>query len=305
MNNNELNQTGEISLNALIMHIKKNLVFLVSIIIFFLLASIVSSYITPNRYETTSILVSSQDNSSLSSELSSLSSIARFSGVNLPSEGLSSTREALERVKTFSFFSQSFLPNIYKPNLIAVKNWVPEKNKIIYNNKIYNKSIEKWVRNVNYPKKQTPSDQELYKLYLEHISIKEDITSSLITLKVTHQSPYVAYKWSQIIIDNANETMRNEDIKMATNSINYLKSAYEETSLESLRDAISNLLESQLQSLMIASSNENYVFKVIEAPIIPEEKSNFSKIIIIILGTFLGFLLSLVALFIKLYTEIK
>ena len=53
---------------------------------------------------------------------------------------------------------------------------------------------------------------------------------------------------------------------------------------------MSNLLENQLQTLMLASSNDDYVYKIIDSPIVAEQKIEPSRAVICILGTFLGFI---------------
>ena len=64
--------------------------------------------------------------------------------------------------------------------------------------------------------------------------------------------------------------MRSIDIDNAKNSIDYLNEYYKSTNVQSLRQSISNLQESQMQKLMLASSNSDYIFKILDAPYIPE-----------------------------------
>ena len=82
--------------------------------------------------------------------------------------------------------------------------------------------------------------------------------------------------------------MRKNDVKFAEDSISYLNSAAQSTDLQSTKEAITQLLKNQIQTLMLASSNDSYVFKIIDSPIISEEKTKPSRALISILGTFLG-----------------
>ena len=45
---------------------------------------------------------------------------------------------------------------------------------------------------------------------------------------------------------------------------------------------------------MLASANEDYVFKIIDSPLIPEEKSKPSRALICIFGTILGAFINLI-----------
>ena len=40
-----------------------------------------------------------------------------------------------------------------------------------------------------------------------------------------------------------------------------------------IKEAISQLLQSEMQKLMLAAANENYIYKKLESPIAPEKKS--------------------------------
>jgi LPS O-antigen subunit length determinant protein (WzzB/FepE family) len=64
------------------------------------------------------------------------------------------------------------------------------------------------------------------------------------------------------------------------------------TNLKELKDGLSQLMQSQMQNLMLASVSDSYIYKVINSPIAPERKSAPSRAFICIFGTFIGFLIS-------------
>ena len=93
---------------------------------------------------------------------------------------------------------------------------------------------------------------------------------------------------------------------LAENSINYLNDYSKSTTVQSLISAIANLQEIQLQTLMISSSTEDYVFKTLDSPIVPELKSGPKRSIICILITTIGLILSvIIVLTIHFYKEIN
>ena len=97
--------------------------------------------------------------------------------------------------------------------------------------------------------------------------------------------------------------MRLEDVKISETYINFLNETQKNTNIQSLREVISDLLENQMQTLMLASSNESYIFKTIDSPIVPEKKSGPSRSVICILGTLFGGILSLGLALIQNYRE--
>ena len=133
------------------------------------------------------------------------------------------------------------------------------------------------------------------------ISVSENRKTSFINISIDHKSPYVAKKWLDIIINEINESMRAADEDQAKKSIVFLNKIIESTDIKTTKEIISTLLEKQMQTLMLTSAEKNYVFEIIDSPIVPEKKSRPSRARISILGTILGLLLSILIVFIQFF----
>ena len=282
--------------------IKRKVLILLSTLIAGML-SILFALSLPNIYKSNSILAPSTTNESLSGQISSLSPVASLAGLNLPVGEIPKTLEAIERIKSFEFFSNHFLPYIKLENLIAVDKWIPASNTIIYNNKLYDESKKEWVRKVSFPRKKVPSDQEAFREYKRILDIQIDKSTAFVKISIIHKSPVISKNWIDIVIKNINESMRSIDIENAQNSIDYLNEYYKSTNMQSLKESISNLQESQMQTLMLASSNSDYVFKILDAPFVPETKSSPNRALICIIITFLGFILSILYILVVHYSR--
>ena len=129
--------------------------------------------------------------------------------------------------------------------------------------------------------------------------VNEDIKTSFVTVSIEHKSPIIAQRWVDLIISQINESMRISDSNDAKEYINFLSATSQSANIKSLKEVLANLLEDQMQILMLASSNDNYVFKIIDSAIVPEQKAGPSRAIICILGTLLGLMLSLTIVFIQ------
>jgi uncharacterized protein involved in exopolysaccharide biosynthesis len=287
-NNNHLNDDFDIIFFLRLLWDKKKYIifitFAASVISFFI------SFSLPNVYTSKSLLIPSSPEDSLSSKMGSLSTIGSFAGITMPDVPISKAQEGIERVKSYEFFLNHFLPNIKLENLVAVKKWNLNSNLIEYDPGIFDIQTERWVRDANYPKDAKPSPQEAYIIYREILSISEDNKTSFIKISLEHKSPFIAKKWLEIIIDKVNTSMRSADQDLAEKSISFLNDAYQDTNIQSIKEAISLLIEKQIQTLMLTSSNEYYVFKIIDAPIAPELKSKPNRLLIITFGTFIGFI---------------
>ena len=274
---------------------KKSLIFAITFLA--ALISVTYSLYLPNIYLSKSTLAPTEPQDSLSSQLGNLSTLGGIAGFSLPAVPASKSQEGMERIKSFEFFDTYFLPNIKLENLMAVNYWVPDENIIIYNEKTFDSSKKEWVRKVSYPKKTVPSSQEAFEEYLKIISISENKETSFINITLEHKSPFVAKKWLDIIIYQINESMRKVDADQAERSISYLNDEMNSANIKSIKDVTSKLLEKQMQTLMFTSSSKFYVFNIIDSPIVAENKSKPSRAIICILGTFFGFILSLLIIF--------
>lgn len=272
---------------------KKFLICLITALV--TLLSILYALFLPNMYTSHILLKPSDQSEILNSKVGSYSSIANLAGLNIPGESSSKTLEAIERIKSIDFFSNQFLPFIKLENLMAVKSWDFETGKLSYKNKLFDPDLNKWVRKVKKPKKLIPSSQEAYEEYLKILSVSQDTKTSFVKISIKHHSPSIAKKWVDLIEKNINISMRKADMVLSQNSIDFLNSKIAETNLRELKDSISILLESQIETLMIASVDEKYIFKTISSSVIPEEKSHPNRFLLVLLGLMIGFFVGSIA----------
>jgi len=107
-----------------------------------------------------------------------------------------------------------------------------------------------------------------------------------------HFSPHVAKKILEIIIEEINETTRKEDIATAQQIISYLEEENLNTRNIDLKLGINSLIQSQIKKIAIANSSPQYVLKVISPPFAPESRFSPSRLLIVLIGFFLGAIFS-------------
>lgn len=275
---------------------KKMLIFTITSVIAIL--SVIFSLSLQNKYISKALLIPSQEQDVLSSKIGSLSALTSIAGVSMPDAKANKSQEAIERIKSYEFFNKFFLPNIELQNLTAAKKWHKDNNVISYDSKLYNSDTDKWAMDKKTSKSLMPSTQQAYKIYREIVSVNKDKETSFVNISVKHLSPYIAKTWLELIIEQINESMRAADQNLAKKLISYLSDMQQTNNIQSIKEVTAALLEEQMKTLMLTSSDENYVYKTIEYPIAPEEKSEPSRAVICIIGTFLGFILSMIIAFI-------
>ena len=266
----------------------------------FAIFSIVYSLSLPNIYTSSTLLAPSKQNNSVSSQnFGGMSGLASLAGVNLAPGTATKSDEAIERIRSFEFFANYFLPSIKLEDLMAIDKWIPESNTIVYDEEIFNGKTKKWVNINGDSKKISPSSQKAYKKYKQILTVYDDEITGFISISIQHQSPIVAKNWVELIVYNINESMRELDKQDAQNAINFLSQSSNSTNVQSIRDVINSVLESKMRTLMLASTNKAYVFKTIDSPIAPEVKSGPARSFICLLGTLIGGIISLLIVFVN------
>ena len=297
------NYDDEIDLRELFHVLWDKIFYIGAITSIFSLISIIYALMLPNIYQSQAVMMPMEANQGMSGMLGQYSGMASLAGISLPSESGSKAQEAIARIQSFEFFSNSFLPHIKLENLMAVKKWNQASNTLTYDASAFNSESGQWVRKVKPPTSTIPSSQQAYKQYQAIMSVSEDKKTSFVTLSVEHKSPVIAQQWVEIMMDQIDQVMRDQDRQTALQSIAYLNSLAPTVNYEEISKALASLQQEQMKRLMMVEANENYIFKVLDSPIVPEMKVKPKRSLIVILGTILGMMLSVLGVLVLHYTR--
>ena len=270
---------------------------------FALIASIIYSLSLANIYQSSALLNPVESEDKISGSLNNISGLASIAGIDISSQGGdSNVPKAILKAGSLSFFENNILPNIYLPELMAVKYWDQETGSLVFDEDIYNTKSNMWVRNFSYPQKKIPSPQESFKVFKQdHFSINQDKKNGFITLTIRHQSPYIAKKWSELIINQINTYYREKDKESAIRSVNYINMQISKANLSEIKQVLAQLLQNETQKLTLIESNEAYVFDFIDPPAVMEKKSDPQRALICILGLLLGGIMSSIFVLVRHY----
>jgi len=239
----------------------------------------------------------------MSSNLSQYAGLASMAGISLPgsSSGISDKDLALSLLKSKGLLQRLIDKHDILPDLIAAEAWNLTTNSISYNSDVYDDTKNVWVRNVKPPYKLIPSTQEAYEFFDNAIAVSEDKKTGVISLKVDHLSPEIAYQWSLLLIQEVNEYVADMRIKEAQLSIDYLNDQIKITPYPELRALFYELIQQYTQTMMLAKVRPEYALTTLDAPLIPEEKSAPKRSLIVILSTLLGGMLGTLIILIRFY----
>ena len=295
--------TQEISLRELIDLFLGKWKFISAITFCFATISVIYAISLPNIYTSKALLSKTNNSQSAMGMLSQFSGMANLAGISLPSESGDRSIEAIEKIRSFEFFNNNFLPNVNLHDLLAVEDWEHETNTVIYDETSYDSKKNQWIREVSYPKKTVPSAQEAYKTYKVIMNISQDQKTSFISLSVDHHSPYIAKEWADMIISAINNNMREKDKIKALKSIDFLNNQLPSVNYSEVREAISKLQQEQMKQLMLIESNDDYILTVLDSPYPSELKSSPNRALICMLITIFGFMAALLTVIYRNYKQ--
>lgn len=264
-------------------------------VIFIITAVIASSAVIyaisqPNIYRSEALLAPAEEDGAagLNRLAGQFGSLASLAGVNLGGGSSNKSQLAIEVLKSRQFTSAFIQEHNILPDLMAAKSWNMQTNQLAYDNDVFNSDKNEWVREVKAPFKPQPSMQEAYKEFSKSLSASADKETGMVTLSVQHVSPYVAQQWVNWLVEDINQTMKEREVAEAQRSTAFLKQQLKHTEVADIREVLYKLIEEQTKTIMFANVRDEYVFKTIDAALVPEEEAKPKRILIAILGAVLG-----------------
>ena len=291
----------EINLRELFAVIWKGKWIIIAVTALFTLASVFYAIQLPNIYKSEALLApAEQENSGgLAGLAGQFGGLASLAGVNLGGGSSNKAQLAIEVLKSRQFTSDFIKKHNILPDLMSAKTWNMQTDAIIHDSEIYNAQNNKWVREVSAPFKPKPSMQEAYKEFSKILSASTDKETGMVKISIEHVSPTIAQQWVSWLIQDINQTMKQRDVLEAIKSTDFLTQQLEQTKIADIRAVLYKLVEEQTKTIMFAKVRDEYVFKTIDAALVPEEKFKPKRALICVLGLLLGGMLSVMIVLIR------
>lgn len=296
---------NEIEFRELIRVIWKGKFIVLIVTAIFVLASVIFAINQPNIYKSEVLLVPAEHEGrgSLSGLAGQFGGLASLAGVSLDGGGGGKTQLALQILRSRQFTSAFIQKHKVLPELMASRSWSRETNKLNYDEEMFNAENSEWVRKVSAPFKPTPSMQEAYKVFSKLLSVSNDEDTGIVTLSIQHLSPYIAQKWVTWLVEDINLTMKERDVIEAEKSTVYLQRQLEQTNVADIREVLYRLIEEQTKTIMFANVRDEYVFKTIDAALVPEEKFKPNRALILILGAMFGGMFAVILVLVRYFAS--
>ena len=291
MNNDRYSYNdNEISISELFKSLRKNILFIAFVTASITFCSVIYSLFLPNLFTSHSILNYSGSTQSSSSQNNS--SITRLTGIKIGMGQGDKADEIIELIK-----SRGFLEHLITFDDILASITYPKVSgdgSVYISKRIYDEEKNIWSNS------NQPSTLDAYDIYIRDLlSIWRDKDTGFINITITHISPIFAFELLSLVIKESNQIMRMRDLEEASDSLSFLGDEIQKTSILEMRNSISSLLQSQLEKKMIANIRKDYVLRTIEPPFIPERKSAPSRLIFVLISSFVALTAALLIVFFR------
>ena len=291
--NNDDKLGDEIDIKSLLKIILINRRLIITTTASFAIIALIYSLTLSNIYQSTALLSPVDDQSGSSKSLNNIGGLASLAGISISSSSGGNSNKAITKITTLSFFEENILPNIYLPDLMAVRTWDEESNSVIYRDSNYNVKTGKW--------KTIPHPQKSYKAFMDRLQISEDPKTNFLTISLKHESPYIAKEWTELVVNQINDSFRAKDKLEAEAAMNFLNTQMALTNYTEIKQVVAEILKQKMQQLTLIEANEFYVFSYLDQPAVARKKIEPTRSSICILGTIFGFMLGVLIVLVRGY----
>lgn len=271
----------------------------------FAIASVFYALSLPNIYKSEALLAPADTEQqggmgALSGQFGGLASLA---GINMGGGKADKTVMAIEILKSRQFFSKFAQKHNILPDLMAVESWDLNTNTVIYNEDSYSPKNGEWLRQVKLPRKAEPSMQEAKITFNSLFNVEQIAETGMVTVSLEHYSPFIAKQWVDWLVEDINLVMKFREKEEAEKSIVYLQTQIGKTNIVEQKTLLYQLIEDQAKTLMFAEVRDEYIFKTIDPALVSESKFKPKRALIVMLGIFLGGLLTVMVVLIRYFLQ--
>ena len=229
------------------------------------------------RSEVLMVPVTEDQSSKLSSLSGKFGGLAALAGIEI-GDNSGSKEESIALLKS-RVLTEKFIRDEKLLAVLFYKDWDAE-------NKRWDVSDEEDI----------PTMGDAYKEFDEDVrDVSTDRKTGLVTLSIEWIDPKLAADWALKLVKRVNSQMRSRAVKDAEKSLEYLNGELQKTSTVEMYEAISNLIEEQIKTIMLANVHEEYSFKIIDPPAVADLDDEVwpKKELMVALGCVLGLVMGI------------
>ena len=161
---------------------------------------------------------------------------------------------------------------------IVIDNDIYDLEKGIWGSSLFGSSLE-------------PSNWDLYKSFSKRFSVYKDSNTQLIIVSFKFFDPHISKFVVDKLVTSINQNLRERSKKQAVRNLSYLAKQLELTSLKEMNDVLYELIREQTKLKMLVETTPDFVFQIINKPMLAEEKDGPKRLLILISSALLTIIL--------------
>ncbi len=227
------------------------------------------------RVSASLIPAENSSNSFTNRAIGSLGALASLAGADLGG-GEGNTVEALAVMRSRRFTTEFIRDNGLLPRLF------PDA---------WDASGKTWA----VPESEIPTDARAYAYFDGRVrKLSEDKKTGIVTLTIDWFDRAEAVAWAAELVRRVNEEMRSRTIAESTASLQRLEEQASKTTIVAVQLSLAQLIEAEVRRKTLASVRADYVFRVVDPPVMPDKDDPVSpkKLFVIVVSIALAFLLT-------------
>jgi len=148
-----------------------------------------------------------------------------------------------------------------------------------------------------------PDTWDALRLFDDIIKINQNIKENTITISVDFHDPGIATKMVEYLLSTLTDHMSSEAKRVSMTNRKYLESQLGETSDPLIKQKIYNLIAQQIETSMMTEVKENFAFKVLDPPKMPDKKIKPKRAQMVMLAFVMALFIAIFVAFFMEYLE--
>jgi uncharacterized protein involved in exopolysaccharide biosynthesis len=238
---------------------------IVAVTALFTVGAIIYSLLQTEIYRAEVLLAPSQNRQSSSPLSAQLGGAAALVGINVGQSGGNQIQSILATIRSREFILKFVAENNLREALFSLSSDAEGQ----------------------------PTDWQVYRKFSGILSITRDSGAGLIRVALKWPDPVEAAEWANLIVAAINLHEKARDVSEAKNAIEYLQGQLASTQLVEMQQVFYQLIESQTRVIMLADVRDEYVFRIIDPAVVPDQRIAPERKVMVIVGLISGTALSM------------
>ncbi len=230
----------------------------------------------PNIYRAEVVITPVGEKSNRGQSFGGLSGLASMAGISLGGGG-GDVRVNLAVLKSREFLRAFVKENKLKPVLFA-ESW--------------NSESKSW-------QEGEPTQWDTYRLFNKLLSVSSGKKSGIVTVAVEWTDASLAATWANDLVTRLNAHLRQEALQRSKQTLGYLNDELGKVRVAEMRQALFDLISQEQKKAMLASTQKEYSFRVLDAAVVPDRKAKPKRLMIVILSVLVSGFLTVIGVFIS------